>query len=88
MVLSLESGRPLAASARLNLFALVLDWAATAKAARKRRRTLKVLLTMDDARLNDIGLERQDLYKAMRTMRDGLRPELEASRARHAATKL
>ncbi len=86
MALSLDSGRPLAASARFSLFALVLDWAATARIARKRRRTLKVLLTMDDARLHDIGLERQDLHDAVRSMREGRRFDLEANRARRAAT--
>lgn len=63
----LSSHKQSAASARP--LRIVARWFAAWRAARARRRALVTLLEMDEARLVDLGIERQDIHLAMENER-------------------
>lgn len=69
------------AADRANLFVAFALWIAKAQTARSRRATLVSLLDLDYARLDDLGISRDDLIKAMAADAQG-GPILHAARAR------
>lgn len=58
-------GRSLPVADRANLFVAFVLWIAKAQTARSRRATLVSLLELDYDRLEDLGISRDDLIKAM-----------------------
>ena len=75
MVHLLSSERPSLAAAPFRPFALLATWFAQAKVRRARRVAFEALLEYDCARLEDIGINRQDLFEALDSpsQRPGLR---------------
>lgn len=75
MVHLLSSERPSLAAAPSHPFAFLAKWFAQARARRERRIVFQSLLDYDDARLEDIGINRQDLFEALDSpsQRPGLR---------------
>ena len=75
MVHLLASERPSTAAAPSNLFAVLAHWFARARARRAQRLALQSLLDYDSARLEDLGINRQDLFEALDSpsQRPGLR---------------
>lgn len=65
MVHLLSSERPSMAAASSNPFSALVNWFAKARAARNRRVALESLLDYDHARLEDLGINRQDLFEAL-----------------------
>lgn len=84
MALSLPGERSPAAAKPANAFAALARWIAKAQAARNRRVALSALLELDDARLDDLGISRDDVMKALASKSVG--PILNAARARNART--
>lgn len=80
MALSLPGERSLAAATPSNPFAAFTRWIIKAQAARTRRFALSSLLDLDDARLADLGISRQDIETAMVSPRS---QSLNAARARN-----
>ena len=83
MALSLPSERSLPAAASANPFAAFARWIARAQAARTRRIALSALLELDHARLNDLGISRDDVAAALAS-RGRAGPILNTARARNA----
>ena len=79
MALVLDRGRPSVRSTPL--LATVAAWFAKLRAARAQRRALDHLLELDAYRLDDLGINRADLFVAMRT--EPVDP-VAARRRRHA----
>lgn len=75
MVHLLSSERPSMAAASSNPFVLLVSWFAKARARHARHVALESLLEYDSARLEDLGINRQDLFEALNTpsQRPGLR---------------
>ncbi len=65
MSLVLSGERPSAAAISSNPFALVLAFFAKARAQRAQRVALDSLLQLDAYRLDDLGINRGDLFDAM-----------------------
>ena len=65
MALLLSGERPSTAAVTLNPFRLVSTWYGKARAARSQRMALNNLLSMDAHRLDDLGINRGDLFDAM-----------------------
>ena len=70
MAYLLSSERPAMAAAQSPTFSL-FGWVAKLRTARAQRRALEHLLDFDSALLDDIGINRQDLFDAMQTQRAG-----------------
>ena len=83
MALSLPGERSLAAASPANPFAAFARWIAKAQAARTRRVALSALLELDHARLNDLGISREDVAAALAANAHA-GPILNAARARNA----
>ena len=83
MALSLPGERSLAAATPANPLAAFVRWIAKAQAARTRRVALSALLELDHARLNDLGISRNDVTTAI-AARNQAGPILNAARARNA----
>jgi uncharacterized protein YjiS (DUF1127 family) len=66
MALLLSGERPHTAAVTLNPFRMVAVWYGKARAARSQRVALNNLLSMDADRLDDLGINRGDLFDAMR----------------------
>ena len=66
MALVLSGERPAAAASPLNPFRMVANWFAQLRAERNQRVALKSLLDLDSHRLRDLGIERADLFDALR----------------------
>ena len=75
MVHLLSSERPSMAAASSNPLIVLVNWFVKARANRMRRVALESLLDYDSARLEDLGINRQDLFEALDTpsQRPGLR---------------
>jgi uncharacterized protein YjiS (DUF1127 family) len=71
MAYLLSSERPTMAAAQSNPFTTFFGWLAKVRAARAQRRALENLLDFDSALLDDIGINRQDLFDAMQSPRSG-----------------
>lgn len=67
-----------------NLFVAFALWIAKAHTARSRRATLVSLLELDHDRLEDLGISREDLIKAMAANAQ-TGPVLHAARARNSS---
>ncbi|MDB5540432.1 MAG: hypothetical protein JWQ89_2159 [Devosia sp.] len=65
MVHLLSSERPSMAAAPSNPFSALANWFAKARAHRAQRIALESLLEYDIARLDDLGINRQDLFEAL-----------------------
>jgi uncharacterized protein YjiS (DUF1127 family) len=65
MVHLLSSERPSMAAASSNPLSALVNWFAKARAARTQRIALESLLDYDVARLEDLGINRQDLFEAL-----------------------
>lgn len=66
MAYLLSSGQPTAAVTAVNPLHALARWFGRLRAARAQRRALSTLLEMDAARLDDLGINRQDLFEALR----------------------
>ena len=84
MAFSLPGERSVAAASPAHPLAALVRWIAQAKAARARRVALKALLELDDARLYDLGIERQDIAAALATRSRTASVVLNTARARNA----
>ena len=71
----LSSERPAIAAASTNPFSALVIWFANARAMHNRRGALVSLLEYDASRLEDLGINRQDLFEALDapSQRPGLR---------------
>jgi uncharacterized protein YjiS (DUF1127 family) len=65
MAFLLSSERPAVAAVTLNPFRAFARWAAKARAERAQRVALGSLLEVDAFRLDDLGINRQDLFDAL-----------------------
>ena len=65
MALLLSSERPSAAAVTLNPFRLAVAFMGKVRAASTRRQALNNLLSFNDSRLDDLGINRSDLFDAM-----------------------
>ncbi len=75
MVHLLSSERSTMAAASSNPFVALVNWFAKARVRRAQRIALESLLDYDSARLEDLGINRQDLFEALHSpsQRSGLR---------------
>ena len=84
MALLLSGERPHTAAFTLNPLRLVVNWVGKARAARAQRAAFHNLLSMDAHQLDDLGINRSDLFDAMHIEpRRGARM-LSDARSRHA----
>jgi uncharacterized protein YjiS (DUF1127 family) len=67
MALLLSGERPSAAAVTLNPFRLAVTWVGNVRAANARRQALHNLLGLPAHRLDDLGINRTDLFDAMGT---------------------
>ena len=65
MALLLSGERPSAAAVTLNPFRYAVAFVSKVRAANARRQALHNLLSMDGHRLDDLGINRSDLFDAM-----------------------
>ncbi len=83
MVHLLSGERPTMAAASWNPVHKLANWFAAARAKRVRRAALRSLLELDTHRLDDLGIQRHDLFEALDgTGRPG--PKLARKRAESA----
>ncbi|MEO5804937.1 DUF1127 domain-containing protein [Devosia sp.] len=66
MAFSLYSERPIVAATSTGFVASVQIWFAKAAAARTRRTALATLLELENFRLDDLGISREDVTDALR----------------------
>lgn len=71
MAYLLSSERPAVAAAQTNPMNAIFGWFAKVRTVRAQRRALENLLEFDAALLDDIGIQRQDLFDAMHSPRAG-----------------
>jgi uncharacterized protein YjiS (DUF1127 family) len=69
MALVLSGERPAAAAITLNPFVVAAVWVAKLRAGRNQRLALNSLLALDADRLSDLGINRGDLFDALKTER-------------------
>ena len=65
MALLLSGERPSAAAVTLNPFRYAVAFVGKVRAASARRQALHNLLALNDGRLDDLGINRSDLFDAM-----------------------
>ena len=65
MALLLSGERPSAAAVSLNPFRIAVTFVGKFRAANARRQALHNLMSMDSYRLDDLGINRSDLFDAM-----------------------
>ena len=65
MALLLSGERPSAAAVSLNPFRYAVAFVGKVRAATSRRRALNNLLSFNDSQLDDLGINRSDLFDAM-----------------------
>jgi uncharacterized protein YjiS (DUF1127 family) len=65
MALLLSGERPSAAAVSLNPFRYAVAFVGKVRAATSRRRALNNLLSFNDGQLDDLGINRSDLFDAM-----------------------
>ncbi len=65
MALMLSGERPSAAAVTLNPFRIAVAFVGRVRAANARRHALHNLLAMDTHRLDDLGINRTDLFDAI-----------------------
>ena len=71
MAYSLSGERPTMAAVQTNPVKSFFGWLAKVRAARAQRRALEDLLEFDSSLLDDIGINRHDLFDAMHSPRAG-----------------
>jgi uncharacterized protein YjiS (DUF1127 family) len=71
MAFLLSSERPAVADSSPISFAAFAHWLRMANAKRARRTTLQSLLDMEEFRLDDLGINRQDLIEAITAPQHG-----------------
>ncbi|MBK8085833.1 MAG: hypothetical protein IPK28_19525 [Devosia sp.] len=86
MVHLLSSERPTMAAAPLTLWRAVANWFARAQARRAMRVAYQSLLEYDSARLDDLGINRQDLFEALDS--PSQRPALRLAQRRAESARL
>jgi uncharacterized protein YjiS (DUF1127 family) len=85
MVHLLSGERPSTAAALFNPFAALVRWLGKARARRVQRITLRSLLDYDTARLDDLGINRQDLFEALDS--PSQRPDLHFAQKRAESSR-
>ena len=65
MALMLSGERPSTAAVTLNPLRLAANWLGKVRAANARRQAFHNLLSLDAHRLDDLGINRSDLFEAM-----------------------
>ncbi len=65
MALLLSGERPSAAAVTLNPFRYAVAFVGKVRAANARRQAFHNLLSLNDGRLDDLGIDRSDLFDAM-----------------------
>ncbi|MEQ1769646.1 MAG: DUF1127 domain-containing protein [Devosia sp.] len=65
MALLLSGERPSTAAVTLNPFRMAVTWYGRARAAKTQRQAFNSLLSLDAHQLNDLGINRGDLFDAM-----------------------
>jgi uncharacterized protein YjiS (DUF1127 family) len=85
MALLLSGERPATAAVTLNPFRMVATWYCKARASRVQRVALHNLLSLDAHRLDDLGINRGDLFAAMHAEPRRSARVLAEARARHAS---
>lgn len=85
MALLLSGERPSAAAVSLNPLRIAVAFAGKVRAAGARRRALNNLLSMDTHRLDDLGINRTDLFDAMAAEPSRTARVLDDRRARNAS---
>lgn len=85
MAYLLSSERPAVAAAPRNAVIAMVRWLAKARAERAQQRALADLLHLDDARLEDLGLSRDDVRFALGRPPALASLHLSRSRARRAS---
>ena len=84
MTLSLPGERSIAAATPASPFAFITRVRANARAARARRTALAALLELDSDRLDDLGINRQDVMEALASKSSRPGAALSAARSRSA----
>lgn len=85
MALLLSGERPSAAAVSLNPFRLAVAFVGKVRAANTRRQALNNLLSMDSHRLDDLGINRTDLFDAMAVEPSRSGRVLNDARAQHSS---
>lgn len=85
MALLLSGERPTTAAVTLNPFRLAVTFVGKLRAANARRQAFHNLLSLDGHRLDDLGINRTDLFEAMQARPAGRARILTERRARNAA---
>ena len=85
MALLLSGERPSAAAVTLNPFRMAIAFAGKFRASTARRQALNNLLAMDPHRLDDLGINRSDLFDAMAAEPSRSARVLDARRAQNAS---
>jgi len=85
MALLLSGERPAAAAVTLNPLRMAVTWFAKVRAANARRQALHDLLGFEAHRLEDLGINRTDLFDAMAVEPSRSARMLDARRARKAS---
>ena len=84
MAYSLSGERPQVAAVSLNPFRVLARWAVKARAARAQRIALGTLLEFDSHRLEDLGINRGDLFDALHHSATSAGEELNIRRDRNS----
>jgi uncharacterized protein YjiS (DUF1127 family) len=84
MAYSLSGERPAVAAVTLNPLRAFGRWVAKARAARAQRIALSTLLEFDAHRLDDLGINRGDLFDALHHPATSPGRELDERRARNS----
>jgi uncharacterized protein YjiS (DUF1127 family) len=85
MALLLSSERPSTAAATLNPFRIAVAFVGKLRVANARRQAFHNLLALDANRLDDLGINRNDLFEAMQAEPHRRSRVLNDSRARRAS---
>ena len=82
MAYLLSSERPAAAAVPVNPLRALFRWLGELRAKQARRTVLRSLLDLDNSRLDDLGINRHDLFEALHDRPQPFGEKLSRSRAR------
>lgn len=82
MAYLLSSEQPAAAAVPVNPLRALFRWLGELRAERARRTALRSLLDLDNSRLDDLGIDRHDLFEALHDRSKHAGERLSRSRAR------
>lgn len=88
MALSLSSERLHTASTHNGVFGTFWSWVSARRAVARKRAELTALLSLEDARLKDMGVDRADVFDAIQRFEKGCGSNLDLVRARRASRAL